>query len=356
MSGTASRPPSAGVAVAFGLVTSVCLGLMIVFPAEETIPYHLIYLSVTVVYALAVWPYRRALLLLAFVAITTGLVLVQDAIDGLVDWHEASEAILMPAIFLGMLWHSHRLIRARHEAEVLAIRGQTQLRHERASVQDATHAIRTPVTLARGHVTLVMDHIDNEQILDDLGVVVQQLDRISRLAASLLALHELDEARQSPRMPVDVSDLVGDTVHRWVASVDRDWVVRTPPGAIAVVDEHSTELAVEALLDNAVKFTEPGGQIRVDVERRGRMLVIGVDDSGPGISPEVRELVFDRFWKAPSPHGASGSGLGLALVKAVAESHLGTVRACASSLGGARVTMSLPALVQVDVALRRSLT
>jgi two-component system sensor histidine kinase MprB len=74
------------------------------------------------------------------------------------------------------------------------------------------------------------------------------------------------------------------------------------------------------------------------------MLEIGVDDTGPGISPQDQVVVFDRFWKTTSPDGATGSGLGLALVKAVAESHSGTVRAGEGAFGGARLTMSVPAL------------
>jgi signal transduction histidine kinase len=344
MSGTPSRPPSAGIAVAFGALTSVCLAFMIVFPAEETIPYHLIYLSVTIVYALAVWPFQRALLLLIFVAATTGVVLVQGALEGLVDWHETSEAVLMPAIFLGMLWHSQRQIRAQHHIEIIAARQQALLEHERVSLQDTTHAIRTPITVARGHVSLVMDAVDNLKVLEDLAVVVEQLDRIARLAASLLALHELDDSRHVPRIPVDVADLVSDVTHRWASSVEREWQVVTPAGSVAVVDEHRMELSVEALLENAVKFTEPGGRIRVSVERHGPQIVVAVDDSGPGIPLEHRVAVFDRFWKAPAPSGVDGTGLGLALVRAVAEAHSGTVTAGPSDLGGARVSMSLAAM------------
>jgi signal transduction histidine kinase len=200
------------------------------------------------------------------------------------------------------------------------------------------------VTVARGHVSLVMDAVDNLNVLEDLGVVVEQLDRIARLAASLLALHELDEARHVPQLPVDVADLVADVAHRWASSVDREWQIVTPPGSVAAVDEHRIELSVEALLENAVKFTEPGGRVRVSVEAHGPEIVVAVDDSGPGIPVEHRASVFDRFWKLPAPSGADGTGLGLALVRAVAEAHSGTVAAGPSELGGARVSMSLPAM------------
>ena len=250
----------------------------------------------------------------------------------------------MPAIFLGMLWHSQRQIRAQHQIEVLAARQQALLEHERTSVQDTTHAIRTPVTVARGHISLVMDAVDNLTVREDLAVVVEQLDRISRLAASLLALHELDEQHRVLRFPIDVADLVTDVVHRWESSVERRWEIVAPAGSVAVVDEHRLELSVEALLENAVKFTTPRDAIRVSVERRGPVVVVAVDDSGPGIPAEHRSEVFDRFWKTPAPSGVDGTGLGLALVRAVAVAHSGAATAEPSELGGARVSISLPAM------------
>jgi signal transduction histidine kinase len=110
-------------------------------------------------------------------------------------------------------------------------------------------------------------------------------------------------------------------------------------------DRHRIELALSNLLDNAHKFTPPGGRVEMGTERGGRTVHLWVEDSGPGIAPEDLPHVFDRFYRGQRKEEGppEGSGLGLAIVRGIAEAHGGRVSA-ASRLGeGSRFTLEMPA-------------
>jgi signal transduction histidine kinase len=331
--------------VAFLVFAAACLILMWAVPDQETVPYHVIFLTLTLLYGFTLWPPRRTLLLLLVVTVSTGFILVALATAGEIEWEETTEIVLMPAIFLGMLWHSHRQLQARERAQTEANEQRELLDHERQFIQDTSHAIRTPVTVARGHVDLLAAQITDEQSREDLAVIADQLDRIAHLAATLMAIKELDHHGAERRELLDVADLAAGIARRWTKAVPRRWDLVTPPGAIAVVDEHSIELALNALIENAIKHTGQDDTVRLRVTREATSVTIHVEDSGPGIPVAERALVFDRFWKGSGPKAVQGTGLGLALVRAVARSHDGTAQAGESSLGGADVSLSLPGTV-----------
>ena len=96
------------------------------------------------------------------------------------------------------------------------------------------------------------------------------------------------------------------------------------------------------LLDNALKFTPPGGRVTLTLRTDASSAVLSVDDTGPGVPPSERDLVFRRFWRADAARATPGSGLGLALVRAVATSAGGSVRCFSSPSGGARFEVTLP--------------
>ena len=124
MSDTASVPRSrfsAGLFVAFVVVQ---LTLMAAYPQLTTVPYHLIFIGLTIVYGYTLWPIRTALEMLLLVTVTTGVVLLTLAADDDVDWQECTEILLMPAIFLGMLWHSQRQLAMRRVVETQVVERQ----------------------------------------------------------------------------------------------------------------------------------------------------------------------------------------------------------------------------------------
>ena len=211
-------------------------------------------------------------------------------------------------------------------------------RAQRQLVADASHELRTPLTSLRTNIEVLAGERtlppgERERLLSD---VVEQLGEMTSLIAELI---ELARAEQHPEEAEDVrlDLLAADAVER--AQRNRPEVTFTTDLQESVVHGAAStiERAVANLLDNAAKWSQPGGQVEVAV-RNGEVLV---RDHGPGIAEEDLPYVFDRFYRAPSARGMSGSGLGLAIVKQVADAHGGTVAAERADGGGTRMRLRL---------------
>jgi len=211
-------------------------------------------------------------------------------------------------------------------------------RARRQLVADASHELRTPLTSLRTNIeVLASDRAlpagERERLLTD---VVDQLGEMTTLIAELI---ELARGEQHPHEAEDIRlDLIAaDAVERTrrnspgiTVSADlRETVVRGVPATI--------ERALANLLDNAAKWSPPGGEIEI-VVRDGE---VTVRDHGPGIDEEDLPYVFDRFYRARSARGLPGSGLGLAIVRQVAEAHGGEVVAERAEGGGTVMTLRL---------------
>jgi two-component system sensor histidine kinase MprB len=217
-----------------------------------------------------------------------------------------------------------------------ALEGST--RAQRQLVADASHELRTPLTSLRTNIEVLAGRKrlppgERDRLLTD---VVEQLGEMTTLIAELI---ELARAEQHPAAPEDVRlDLLT------AAAVER--AGRDHPGVTFATDFEETvvhgvpetiERAVANLLDNATKWSPPGGRVEVGV-RNGE---VSVRDHGPGIDEEDLPYVFDRFYRARSARGMPGSGLGLAIVRQVAEAHGGEVSAAPAEGGGTRLTLRL---------------
>ena len=236
-------------------------------------------------------------------------------------------------------------VRGRDELNRLAASFNTMLgaleesaRARRQLVADASHELRTPLTSLRTNIEVLATERtlppgDRRLLLAD---VVEQLDEMTTLIAELI---ELARAEQHPAELEDVRlDLVAaDAVER---------ARRNRPGLTFVADLHESlvhgvratiERAIGNLLDNAAKWSPPGGTVEVAV-RSGEVVV---RDHGPGIDEEDLPYVFDRFYRAPAARGLPGSGLGLAIVRQVAEAHGGSVVAERADGGGTRIRLEL---------------
>ncbi len=211
-------------------------------------------------------------------------------------------------------------------------------RAQRQLVSDASHELRTPLTSLRTNIEVltrddVLDPGEREQLLRDVG---EQLVEMSALVAELV---ELARGDQQPTEPEDVRlDLVAaDAIARTernrpgvtISSDLEQTVVRGVPATI--------ERAVSNLLDNAAKWSPPGGEIDVAV-RDGELVI---RDRGPGIDEGDVPFIFDRFYRAQSARSLPGSGLGLAIVRQVAEQHGGTISVEAAEGGGTRMRLKL---------------
>ena len=208
---------------------------------------------------------------------------------------------------------------------------------QRQLVSDASHELRTPLTSLRTNIEVLardesMAKEEREALLRD---VTEQLTEMTALISELV---ELARGDLQPDEPEDVRlDLVtADAIAR--AERNRPGVSIKPELEETTVTgaSRTIERAVSNLIDNAAKWSPPGGEIEVSV-KDGE---VTVRDHGPGIAESDLPYVFDRFYRAPSARGKPGSGLGLAIVRQVAEAHGGTVAAERPEGGGTRLRLS----------------
>ena len=211
---------------------------------------------------------------------------------------------------------------------------------QRRLVSDASHELRTPLTSLRTNIEVLarddaMPADDREQLLRD---VTEQLTEMTALIAELVELARGDQAPADPE-DVRLDLLTADAIER--TRRNRPGVSFEPALEESLIRgvPATIERAISNLLDNAAKWSPPAGVIEVTV-RDGE---VTVRDHGPGIDESDLPFVFDRFYRAPAARGRPGSGLGLAMVRQVAEAHGGTVVAEPADGGGTRVRLALPA-------------
>ncbi|MEU4191722.1 HAMP domain-containing sensor histidine kinase [Kribbella sp. NPDC026611] len=316
--------------------------LMIRLPGEETIPYHFLFLSLTIVYGFRVWPLWTTVLVALVVTGATGWVLADRVVNHIIDNAELAEVPLMPALFVAMVWHARRRFAALQQVKRMADQRRASLERERGFLRDTSHAIRTPITIARGHLELAYDGAVLNGIRESVDVALRQLDRMSALSNRLLALARLDAGEELDLRPTDLSGLISEIGRNWTASSDRAWSVDSGPAGQVRIDPDWIELAVDALVENAVHFTTAGDAIRLRCTSSAGVITLVVEDSGVGIEAEDLPYVFDRFWHRRPEHGPMGSGLGLPMARAIAEAHGGALTVARGPNGGARFALSIP--------------
>jgi signal transduction histidine kinase len=261
---------------------------------------------------------------------------------GSVSLDELAEVPLMPLIVGGMAYHAHRAASARRRVEELALLESSRLEGQREFLRDTAHAIRTPVTIARGHIELIQLDSEDVQLQSDTDEVLHQLDRLHHMARRLLAIEALRTTTPISHEAIDVGTLVSDTGRRWSHAAARHWVIEVVQSDLVMVDKLRLEEALDALIENALRFTDLDAIVRISCRTQGSWVCLEVADSGPGIALENRERVFDRFFHLHPVGEEPGTGLGLALVAAVAEVFGGSVRADPAPEGGALLTLRLP--------------
>jgi two-component system sensor histidine kinase MprB len=216
---------------------------------------------------------------------------------------------------------------------------EDSLRAQRQLVADASHELRTPLTSLRTNIEVLAraDALPPEERETLLADVVEQLTEMSTLVSELVQLARGDQPAGEPET-VRLDELVMESVERARRNSPRvtfatelyESTVEAVPAAL--------ERAVGNLLDNAAKWSPPGGTVEVAVVDHE----VAVRDHGPGIDETDLPFVFDRFYRAPSARGMPGSGLGLAIVQQVAKTHGGEVVVERPGDGGTLMRLKLP--------------
>ncbi|MEO8690863.1 MAG: HAMP domain-containing sensor histidine kinase [Solirubrobacteraceae bacterium] len=201
---------------------------------------------------------------------------------------------------------------------------EATLARQREFVADASHELRTPLTSVLANLELLEEVLEGEQ-REAAASALRSSRRMRRLVADLLLLARADAGRITRHEPVDVAGVITEAAGELEpVSNGHDITVSAPSGAtISGARDELHRLALN-LLENALRHTDPGTAVEASVERINGQVVLSVEDDGPGIPPELHDKVFERFFRGDGERSGS-SGLGLAIVRAVAESHHGNV-------------------------------
>ena len=329
--------------VAWAVFTVLNLVAMLLFAEWETVPFHFIWVSLTLLYGFRVWGTRATTGTLAAIIVATGTVLLIDVHNGYQPIDEISEVPLMSAMFVAMVWHARRRLTADEERERMYAANLRLLESERRFVQDASHELRTPITVALGHAELLERAAKDSEHRADARVVVEELTRLRRVADRLLLLAASEHPDFVHKTRIDVESVVLDALHRW-SPVARTWSLGTLEEATVDADPDRLAVAVDALVENAVKHTTESGAITLGLERTDGMAAITVADTGSGIPPRDLDRIFDRFARSDAGRNRSGGGvgLGLAIVRTVAEAHGGRVAVRSSPGKGSVFELLIP--------------
>jgi two-component system OmpR family sensor kinase len=214
---------------------------------------------------------------------------------------------------------------------------------QRAFLDDAGHELRTPLTILRGHLELA-DPRDPEEIERTRDLLIDEVDRMSRLVEDMILLTKTDRPGFLSLAPTDLVSLVRSVADKVRGLGDRDWRVEPAASGFAEVDEQRVTQALVQLAQNAVKHTDPGAPITIGSDQRLDGAVrLWVRDTGPGVPDEDKRAVFRRFTRGRDAVADEGVGLGLSIVAAIAAAHGGTAHVeDADPPPGARFVLTLP--------------
>ena len=230
-----------------------------------------------------------------------------------------------------------------------ALRRQEAAR--RAFVSTASHELRTPLTSVQGTLELLEEdlrdgRLDTSDAQEQIAGAQSQLRRLGRLAGELLDLSRLDADVPMRSEPVELGELcraVGAEFEIRTRERDCAVVVEPPPGPCwASGDPGAVARVVRILIDNALRYSPPGGAVRVVPAYHGEHATVEVCDEGAGVHPDDRELIFERFERGSSQSGSGGFGLGLAIGRELATRMGGTLELLPGAPGeGARFRLGL---------------
>ena len=322
------------------------LGLagILIFEHWEAVPFHLIWITFALLYSFRVRSTGSTIWVLAAMVVTTFAAIGVDVLRGAQAADALTEVPLMAAMFWVMMWHGRRHQAANAERIRVSEENERLLATQRRFLQDASHQLRTPITIALGHSELLARNLADNHDQRDINVVVGELNRLKTLSERLLLIATSANPDFLRPESIELDQFMTGVLWRWRATAARHWQLGRLDEATALVDPERLGLAVDALLENAVQHTGPDDLIRLAVasEEPPGLVSLIVQDTGTGIDAADLERVFERFATGSPAVGHRGTGLGLALVRAVAEGHGGEVKAQSTPGLGSRFELLLP--------------
>jgi two-component system, OmpR family, sensor kinase len=316
-----------------------CAAAMLFSTRWQTVPFHWIWITITVLYGYRRWSTARTALTLLTVVAITAVTMLRSSVERT----ELCEIPLMSCVFLAMVWH----VRRRQDA----VDAQRRIaEREREFMRDAAHSLRTPLTVARGHAELLRDALPpGARTHADAGVMLDELRRLTRISDQLLLLSSAGHADPLLLAPVRLDVLAAEAARRWGAASRRPVALDAPEPVSLLGDEQRLRHALDALVENALNATGPGDRVEVSARVRAGRAELAVTDTGTGIAPSDVDRIFERFARGRDAAGRPGTGLGLPIVRAITAAHGGVVAVTSRPCPVTRVTLTfgspLPARV-----------
>ena len=328
----------------WAIFSAINLVAIFAMPSWETVPFHFIWISVTLLYGFRTWAAKPTLVVLGVVMAGTGAGIGLDVVRGAEPGAELTEVPLMAAMFLAMVWHARRKLAAEQESSLVSEENGRLLATQRRFLQDASHQLRTPITIALGHAELLARDLTGRQEGHDIQVILGELNRLRRISERLLVIAASEDPEFLHPEAVALDSFTMEILRKWRPTANRRWQLGRLDKATVQADKERLGLAIDALLENAVRHTGDRDVIKLSVIAPGLGLPVRmiVSDGGQGIPDEQLQHIFDRFRSGDSGH-PRGTGLGLALVRAVARAHGGQVLVRSHPGQGSEFELLLPA-------------
>jgi heavy metal sensor kinase len=216
---------------------------------------------------------------------------------------------------------------------------------------DASHELRTPLTILKLELEgMAQNHRDHVSLDDQIGRALEETDRMSRIVESLLAISRLDAGEvKMDKTRLDLGELAASTANEMVLLAEEKAIrlsLHTTAGVHVEGDRTRLQQIIVNLIDNAIKYTQHGGQVEISVGVDGNTAVLEVSDNGPGIPANAQPHVFERFYRADKARSraSGGTGLGLSIVKAICVAHNADVKVSSQEGRGTSFRVELPLL------------
>lgn len=304
-----------------------------------------------VVYALILGVLVATLLSLFFSRMLTGpLIQMNEVARAMVGGDFSRQVTVSSRDELGLLAESLNVLSRELQEKIAALEKVDQNRRE--FVANVSHELRTPLTVIQGYTEAIQDGLARQEGREEeyLGNMLEEVQRLRRMVDDLLDLRRMDAGQVLIKQePVDITVLVQRVKERFSSlavekgvALDVHLEEKLPP---VMGEADRLEQVLINLVDNALRFTLPGGQVQLKTRYEQGQVFVSVKDTGQGIKEEDLPLIWERFYKGDkSRHrAAGGSGLGLAIARQIVELHGGTIRVKSSPGKETIFTFSLPA-------------
>jgi len=307
-----------------------------------TVPFHFVWIGLSLLYGWRVWKTAGTTVALVMVIFLTGLALTKDVVDGRQAADELTELPLMAIVFVVMVLYVHRAVAGQEQIRRISEHNLALLQRQRELVQDVSHVLRTPLTIALGHTELLLRGTRDAETTRDLTVVMDELTRLKHVSDRLLALAASEQPDFLQGVETRLDRLATQAASSWSSSHPAVTLGRLAPVS-ALVDPTQLRSALDELINNAIRHNPPETPVFLAVSSVDGEASISVTDRGSGIRREAQSRIFDRFIRLSTTHEDGSLGLGLALVKAIAEAHGGRVLLHSVPGAGTTFTLRLPA-------------